>query len=197
MFCCFRCECRSGFSGKNCELDVDDCVDSLCQNEAKCVDAINSYSCQCVGGFEGRYCEVAPQRPIEYPQSSACQRHDCQNGGLCYQPRDSNEYICTCPPGYDGKKCEKLRSVSFVDGDAFAQLPSLDVTRRVNVTIVMATHRDEGVVLYQGYDQHVAVEIFRGRIRCAKTVFLQLTQNRDFVPAIYVKYFACLSQNQF
>ena len=166
--CCWllrRCDCRSGYTGHNCELDIDDCSTNLCQHDGRCVDGVNSYTCQCVGGFEGRHCEVAPQRPIEYPQSSACQRHDCQNGGQCYQPSDSDEYVCSCPPGFDGKKCEKLRSVSFDDSDAFVQLPSLDVAREVNVTIVMATRRSEGVVLYQGFDQHVAVELFRGRIR--------------------------------
>ena len=37
--------------------NTDDCMGNECQNDATCVDALNSYTCQCAEGFEGDYCE--------------------------------------------------------------------------------------------------------------------------------------------
>ena len=37
--------------------NTDDCPGNECQNNATCVDALNSYTCQCAEGFEGDYCE--------------------------------------------------------------------------------------------------------------------------------------------
>ena len=67
--------------------------------------------------------------------------------------------------GFDGKKCERLSSISFTESDAYARLTSLQPQAPVNVTIVMATTSSDGIILYQGFDQHVALEVFRGRIR--------------------------------
>lgn len=35
----------------------------------------------------------------------------------------------------------------------------------INITIVLSTHQTSGIVLYYGQEQHLAVEVFRGRIR--------------------------------
>ena len=37
--------------------NTDDCSGNECQNDATCLDALNSYTCQCAEGFEGNYCE--------------------------------------------------------------------------------------------------------------------------------------------
>ncbi|XP_028392609.1 fibropellin-3-like [Dendronephthya gigantea] len=53
----YVCVCKEGFTGKNCEIDVDDCVGNGCQNGAKCIDGQNSYQCQCLAGYTGKLCE--------------------------------------------------------------------------------------------------------------------------------------------
>ena len=83
------------------------------------------------------------------------------------EARNKNILYCICifvDAGFGGKKCEKLTSISF-QPDAYVSLSSLDTSRDSNVTIVMSTKSAQGVILYQGFDQHIAVEIFRGRVR--------------------------------
>lgn len=61
--------------------------------------------------------------------------------------------------GFDGKKCEKLTSISFQESDSYVRLPSLENSPSGNITILLATRAREGVIFYQGYDQHAAVEV--------------------------------------
>ena len=43
----------SGFEGVNCEKNIDDCHNHMCQNGATCIDQINVYSCACTASFTG------------------------------------------------------------------------------------------------------------------------------------------------
>ena len=67
--------------------------------------------------------------------------------------------------GFEGKKCEKLSSVSFKDKDSFIKLPRVDFREMTNISISFTTKSHNGILLYAGDQQHVAVELFRGRIR--------------------------------
>lgn len=66
--------------------------------------------------------------------------------------------------GFSGKKCEKLSSISFIADDSYIQMPQIDFQSQVNITMNMKTNSDSGVIFYVGADQHLAVELFRGRI---------------------------------
>ena len=67
--------------------------------------------------------------------------------------------------GFEGKKCEKLSSVSLKDKDSYIQLKRVDFRHPVNITIVFTTDSNRGIIMYSGTNQHVAVEVFRGRVR--------------------------------
>ena len=47
-------------SGKNCEIDIDDCV-GMCMddNTDVCVDRLNDYTCTCKPGYMGKNCTVS------------------------------------------------------------------------------------------------------------------------------------------
>ncbi|XP_043587726.1 protein slit isoform X1 [Bombus pyrosoma] len=168
----YSCECPIGFIGLNCSTNLDDCVDHMCQNGATCIDGINNYECKCAAEYTGRYCEAAPSTAMLYPQTSPCAHHDCQHGA-CFQPAPASaaDYLCQCHPGYTGKRCEYLTSLSFVDNSSLVELEPLRMRPEANVTIVFTTTQENGVLLYDGQNgDHIAVELFNGRVRVSYDV---------------------------
>ncbi|KAK3096058.1 hypothetical protein FSP39_022615 [Pinctada imbricata] len=161
----YRCDCKKGYSGKNCTENVDDCKSSICQNGARCLDGLGTYACLCPRGFTGKFCEIAPL-PFNhhYTFNSVCKSHDCQNNGVCHVPSGSHEYKCICAAGFTGKKCEKLTAVSFKSDDSYIQMPNINFQSPVNITFLFKTQLSSGIILYTGEDQHLGVELFRGRI---------------------------------
>lgn len=161
----YSCKCTTGYSGKNCTLNLDDCKSHSCLNGGRCVDGLGDYTCYCPRGFSGRFCEIAPMAVnTQFSYNSLCQSHACQNNGVCYVPKGGSHYMCQCAPGFSGKKCEKLSSISFIADDSYIQMPQIDFQSQVNITMNMKTNSDSGVIFYVGADQHLAVELFRGRI---------------------------------
>lgn len=67
--------------------------------------------------------------------------------------------------GFEGKKCEKLSSITFKDADSYVKLPKIDFRQETNISIAFTTKSHNGILLYVGDQQHVAVELFRGRIK--------------------------------
>ena len=51
-----RCSCLPGFSGADCNVDIDDCASSPCLNGATCIDALNAFNCSCNSTFAGPTC---------------------------------------------------------------------------------------------------------------------------------------------
>ena len=100
FFKLFSCECMAGYTGKNCDVNIDDCSSHDCQNGATCVDGVNAYQCVCATGFTGRLCEIAPVAPVDSnAPSRACHSQKCKNGGICAQQPGSSDQYCRCPPG--------------------------------------------------------------------------------------------------
>ena len=40
------------------QLDVDECLNSPCQNSATCEDLVDGFMCDCEDGFTGVVCET-------------------------------------------------------------------------------------------------------------------------------------------
>ncbi|XP_017468504.1 PREDICTED: protein slit isoform X2 [Rhagoletis zephyria] len=166
----YTCECMAGFHGINCTQNIDDCQNHICQNGGTCIDGINDYVCKCPDDFTGKYCEGHNMVSMMYPQTSPCQNHECKHG-VCFQPNPSgSDYLCKCHPGYTGKWCEYLTSISFVHNNSFVEMEPLRTKPDANVTIVFSSSEQNGILMYDGQDAHIAVELFNGRIRVSYDV---------------------------
>uniref|UniRef100_A0A8C8VEF8 Slit homolog 1 protein n=1 Tax=Pelusios castaneus TaxID=367368 RepID=A0A8C8VEF8_9SAUR len=155
-----RCECAPGYGGDNCSLDYDGCQDHQCLHGAQCRDEANGYSCLCTPGYSGQLCEMPP-RVLSQP--SPCERAECQNGAECVEL--GSRVVCRCLPGFGGPKCEKLLSVNFVDRDTYLQFTDLQSWPRANITLQVSTAEDNGILLYNGDQDHLAVELYQGHVR--------------------------------
>ncbi|XP_072943224.1 protein slit [Epargyreus clarus] len=179
----YTCSCPKGYSGQNCTVNADDCINHMCQNGATCVDGLEEYRCACTAGYAGRYCEAAPHAALG---TSPCAHHDCVHG-VCYLPSGdmrlqddimverpllaaSNDYLCKCAPGYSGRLCEYLTSLTFNYNDSMVELEPLRTAPQANVTLVFSTSQHHGVLMYFGDSEHLAVELFNGRIRISYDV---------------------------
>jgi hypothetical protein len=90
----YSCACPPGFTGTNCQINIDDCAGQPCQHGGACVDGVNGYTCQCPPGFSGANCEI---------DVDECVGNQCQNGAVCVD--GVNGYTCACAPGFSGPRC--------------------------------------------------------------------------------------------
>ncbi|XP_033634228.1 fibropellin-1-like [Asterias rubens] len=80
----------------SCGVCIDDeCSSSPCQNDATCVDGIDSYTCTCAAGFEGINCEI---------DIDECTSSPCLNNGTCVDR--PNGFECACTSLFRGDICE-------------------------------------------------------------------------------------------
>ncbi|KAJ8300258.1 hypothetical protein KUTeg_021777 [Tegillarca granosa] len=91
----YTCNCLTGFEGRNCGVNIDDCASRPCKNGATCNDQINDFNCTCLPGWTGPTCEV---------NINECFPNPCLNGAMCSD--FVNYYNCSCVAGYTGKNCE-------------------------------------------------------------------------------------------
>ncbi|XP_077972920.1 uncharacterized protein LOC120337160 isoform X3 [Styela clava] len=92
------CVCPAGYTGSQCEINIDDCQQNPCQNGGTCTDATNGYYCTCRPGYTGSRCEA---------NVNECFKSPCLNNGTCVD--GENSYRCICTPEYKGVNCETLK----------------------------------------------------------------------------------------
>ncbi|XP_066294600.1 fibropellin-1-like [Branchiostoma lanceolatum] len=96
----YNCSCVTGYTGNNCEVNIDECASSPCVNGGRCIDGVNSYTCQCPAGTTGDNCQI---------DIDECVSNPCSNGGTCVDKLYG--YSCVCPKGVAGDNCEALLDV--------------------------------------------------------------------------------------
>ena len=117
----FTCNCvDTGFSGRFCEHEIDDCASSPCQHNGTCKDIGKDYRCRCFDGYLGKNCEVDIDECMEPAPP-------CHNNATCYERSNislyidrtllgldrafsyehSAGYVCVCLPGFKGKNCDE------------------------------------------------------------------------------------------
>jgi len=51
----YTCNCIGGYSGINCQTDIDHCINVTCPGQnTECLDIQNNYTCVCKAGYDGK-----------------------------------------------------------------------------------------------------------------------------------------------
>ncbi|XP_023196029.1 sushi, nidogen and EGF-like domain-containing protein 1 isoform X3 [Xiphophorus maculatus] len=91
----FTCSCLAGFTGRRCQINVNECVSNPCQNGGSCKDRINGFICECPPGYMGVHCQT---------DIDECEDRPCLNNASCIQ--GNGNFTCVCEPGFTGVRCE-------------------------------------------------------------------------------------------
>ena len=141
--CSYKCECGStGFEGRHCESNIDDCARVQCAHNGTCVDGLNAFRCECHAGFVGQYCQV----DIDECASSPC--HAAH--GTCWQnsvPR---------PPPSPSSRAESLlhrgllfssssSSMSDTTTSTRSTASNANETSDTHLELLLAFHDDDAI----------------------------------------------------
>lgn len=88
----YECRCPLGYSGRNCEQEIDECQSNPCVHNGTCENKMGHYRCKCPGGFKGTNCEEE-MCPYSYCKKTfvpggtcnkSCNTHACKwDGTVC------------------------------------------------------------------------------------------------------------------
>lgn len=97
---------RCSIAGCNCDVTIDECASSPCQNGATCnKNELDKYTCSCAAGFHDFNCNS---------DVNECYSKPCKNGATCDDssttkkakvPVKDHAYRCTCVAGFGNGMC--------------------------------------------------------------------------------------------
>ena len=110
----YLCTCQPYWTGRNCEIDVDECNLSgvnICRNNATCINYSGGFTCICPSGWMGKTCQADIDEcndPAYFDNmngvDSPCIYGNCEN---LIMP--AGDFKCHCPEHLGGKYCERPR----------------------------------------------------------------------------------------
>lgn len=93
----YRCLCKSGFTGAQCQSNINECASQPCLHNSTCIDQVNGFFCECGPTFSGARCEI---------EVDLCIFNQCALGSTCV-PRPPSNYSCLCPANVTGLFCNE------------------------------------------------------------------------------------------
>ncbi|KAL9181909.1 hypothetical protein ACHAXT_012252 [Thalassiosira profunda] len=164
----FYCACPKGFTGHECQLEVDECDGASCYNGSTCKSTRNGYYCDCNAlndrseetdtKFAGLQCqhESTSLCAVSLVGETSPNHQFCTNHGKCVKLVSGGEPHpgCLCKSGWDGDHCE-IRSDVFARNPAMASDGGSSKTTNVLIGVMVAVM----VVVVLG----ISVLIYRSR----------------------------------
>ncbi|KAH3861667.1 hypothetical protein DPMN_024601, partial [Dreissena polymorpha] len=86
------CQCRTGWNGTKCDVDINECLTNPCGNNQNCMNTFGSYYCECNTGYHrnvSNKCEDVDE--CSSPTKNYCSQR-CDN--------NMGSYTCACRQGF-------------------------------------------------------------------------------------------------
>lgn len=103
----YRCDCVVGWTGRNCDVNIDDCSPNPCQNGGACHVSCARINMQ----YPNKMSIVSIHTPPTHHAHSHTHTCTSTNPHPHSHPHSHskdglNTYTCACAPGYRGTNCE-------------------------------------------------------------------------------------------
>ncbi|XP_078316701.1 uncharacterized protein LOC111119087 [Crassostrea virginica] len=118
FFCC----CPNGFTGSQCEIDINECDRNPCQSGGTCRNTPGSYICKCKTRYRGFDCEIP----------TTCTDNPCQHG-KCVNASDGT-FVCQCGSNFSGTFCESEITTSTPSTTTTTTKPTTKPTTTTTTT---------------------------------------------------------------